>query len=99
MHYGKMILSLYFGEDSSYSISPSGRYIIIGDVWLSDRSQLLNLIKGDRQIRSDLESISILWEYSGIETFDQLIGMFDLAIWDREQKEVYLGRDFYSTQI
>ena len=41
----------------------------------------------------DLELISIAWEEWGVATFDWLVGMFGLAVWDRERKELYLGRD------
>ncbi len=80
-------------DESKIAISPSGRYVVTGDVWLSDRSQLLKLRTGEERIRSDLELIAIAWEDWGVASFDRLVGMFGLAIWDRQQQELYLGRD------
>jgi asparagine synthase (glutamine-hydrolysing) len=78
-------------DESKIAISPSGRYVVTGDVWLSDRAKLLQL--RDDKYRVDLELIAIAWEEWGVATFDKLVGMFGLAVWDRERQELYLGRD------
>jgi asparagine synthase (glutamine-hydrolysing) len=77
--------------DVSVAISPSGRYVVTGDVWLSERAKLLQL--RDDKYRTDLELIAIAWEEWGVATFDRLVGVFGLAVWDRERQELYLGRD------
>jgi asparagine synthase (glutamine-hydrolysing) len=76
-------------QNPSVAISPSGRYVVTGDVWLSERSKLRQRDRGD----ADLELIAIAWEEWGVATFDRLVGMFGLAVWDRERQELYLGRD------
>jgi asparagine synthase (glutamine-hydrolysing) len=78
-------------DESKIAISPSGRYVVTGDVWLSDRAKLRQL--RDDKYRADLELIAIAWEEWGVATFDRLVGMFGLAVWDRERQELYLGRD------
>jgi asparagine synthase (glutamine-hydrolysing) len=78
-------------DESKIAISPSGRYVVSGDSWLSDRAKLRQL--RDDKYRVDLELIAIAWEEWGVATFDRLVGMFGLAVWDRERQELYLGRD------
>jgi asparagine synthase (glutamine-hydrolysing) len=73
------------------AISPSQRFVVTGDVWLRDRSPLLELSRGS--VVTDGELIAIAWEQWGVDTFDRLVGMFGLAVWDRERQELYLGRD------
>lgn len=75
-------------------ISPSGRFVIIGDVWLSDRQPLATL-GDDHSFRSlsDLQCIAMAWERWGGETFTKLVGVFGLAVWDRAQQRLWLGRD------
>lgn len=74
-------------------LSPTQRYVVAGEVWLSDRSGLEQLRVGEQQIRSDWELIAIAWEDWGVATFDRLVGMYGLAVWDRERQELTLGRD------
>jgi asparagine synthase (glutamine-hydrolysing) len=84
---------------SQFTLSPSGRYVVVGDVWLSDRKSLrallpereADLLSGE--LSSDLQWIAAAWEQKGIDTFSQLIGIFGLAVWDREQQLLWLGRD------
>jgi asparagine synthase (glutamine-hydrolysing) len=79
-------------DESKIAISPSGRYVVTGDVWLSDRAKLLQL-RDDGRDDTDLELIAIGWEEWGVATFDRLVGMFGLAVWDQERQELHLGRD------
>ncbi len=76
---------------SQVAISPNQRFVVTGDVWLSDRSQRLE--PSGSSVVTDLELIAIAWEDWEIATFDKLVGMFGLAVWDRERAELYLGRD------
>lgn len=82
-----------FAEDSPVAISPSSRYVVTGDVWLSERSKLLQLCDRQQFHGSDRELMAIAWEQWGVATFDKLVGMFGLAVWDRQRQELYLGRD------
>lgn len=81
-----------FCPDNSLVIAPSQRFVLIGEVWLSDRQNLSSL-GDDYHFLSDLQLIAVAWEHWGLETFHQLVGIFGLAIWDREEKKLYLGRD------
>ena len=81
-----------FCPNESFVVSPSQRFVIIGNVWLSDRQNLC-LFEQDNQVLSDLQLIIKAWEYWGVETFSKLVGIFGLAVWDREAQRLYLGRD------
>lgn len=81
-----------FDADNFFAISPSQRFLIVGNVWLSDR-QNLSPFAQDHHLLSDLQLIIKAWEYWGIETFSKLVGIFGLAVWDRETQILYLGRD------
>ncbi|MGL5035835.1 MAG: asparagine synthetase B family protein, partial [Microcystaceae cyanobacterium] len=80
-----------FRANHSFVISPSQRFLIIGNVRLSDRR---NLCRSEQDyLLSDLQLIAKVWEYWGVETFSKLVGIFGLAVWDREARILYLGRD------
>lgn len=77
------------------AISSGGRFVVVGDVWLTNRVQLLqklgielNSFKG-----SSLQLIANLWERWGFECLSQLVGMFALVVWDREKQVLRLVRD------
>lgn len=75
-------------------LSPSGRFLVLGDLWLSNRQELaakLDLIL-TAEI-SDLDLVARLWERWGIATPKLLQGMFGLAICDLELQELILVRD------
>lgn len=75
------------------AISPTQRYVVTGDLWLSDRTTLLQILMKEPFQGSDWELVAIAWERWGVATFDKLIGMFGLAVWDRDRQQLYLGRD------
>lgn len=76
------------------TLSPQERFVVVGDVWLSNRSQLLQHLDIDpKQDCTDSQIIAQLWERWGIESLSQLEGMFALAIWDRERQDLWLVRD------
>lgn len=75
--------------------SPSQRFVLVGDVWLPARTELLQkleFIPVDSH-QSDLDLVARLWECYGTETWAMLEGAFALAVWDREQQVLWLGRD------
>ena len=80
-----------FSDTAQVVISPSGRYIVTGDLWLSTPGELLKFRQGEAQ--SDLELVATAWEDWGAATFDKLIGMFGLAVWDRDTQKLCVGRD------
>lgn len=76
------------------AFSPQQRFLVVGDIWLSNRSQLLqHLDIAPTQDYSDSQLVAQLWERSGRGALSLLEGMFALAIWDRERQELCLIRD------
>lgn len=68
--------------------------MIVGDTWLSDRQHLAKFLGYSHSFPlSDLQLIAAAWEHWGVETFTKLVGVFGLAVWDREQQILWLGRD------
>ena len=75
------------------ALSPQQRFVVVGDVWLSNRTQLLQQLGADSTQFTDCQIISQLWERWGCESLSLLVGMFALAIWDRDRRELRLARD------
>ncbi|MEH1939612.1 MAG: asparagine synthase-related protein [Nostoc sp.] len=77
------------------AISSGGRFVVVGDVWLTNRVQLLQKlgIEPDSFQGSSLQLIANLWERWGNESLSQLVGMFALVVWDREKQVLRLVRD------
>jgi asparagine synthase (glutamine-hydrolysing) len=88
------------GNRSPITISPSQRFIIVGDVWLPDRTALMRQLDIGLPTSETLEIAQLdrwlvaqLWEQEGVATWAKLSGAFALAVWDREQQKLWLGRD------
>ncbi|XGV95267.1 MAG: asparagine synthetase B [Leptolyngbya sp. BL-A-14] len=81
------------------TLSPSQRFVVVGDAWFPDVSfiQRLGIVLPGRQkpLRSgdEREWVAHLWEQLGTATWETLPGAFALAVWDREQQQLWLGRD------
>ena len=77
------------------AISSGGRFVVVGDVWLTNRVQLLQKlgIEPDSFKGSFLQLVANLWERWGNECLSQLVGMFALVVWDREKQVLPLVRD------
>ena len=69
------------------------RFVIAGDVWLSNRDDLLKKLDPQGTIVTDLEIVAHLWEQCQVETLTLLQGMFAFAVWDLERQELSLVRD------
>lgn len=76
-------------EPKQISFSPSQRFVIIGEAWISDRK----VLSDTNETLTDLQLIAKAWETWGVATFSRLVGVFSLAVWDREQQILWLGRD------
>ena len=74
------------------SFSPQRRFAVIGDVWLSNRAQLLRET-GLQPDADDACVIAALWERHGHSAVQLLQGMFAFAVWNRQQRELWLARD------
>ncbi|MBN3960300.1 asparagine synthase-related protein [Nostoc sp. NMS8] len=77
------------------AISPGGRFVVVGDIWLTNQVQLLqNLgIEPDSFQGNYLQLVANLWERWGNESLRQLVGMFALVVWDRDKQVLRLVRD------
>ncbi|WP_421659111.1 asparagine synthetase B family protein [Leptothermofonsia sp. ETS-13] len=76
-------------------LSPSQRFVLIGDAWLPTASELLQKLgkHSPEWQGNSLFLISQLWEQYGTDTWGMLVGAFSLVVWDRDQKVLWLGRD------
>jgi asparagine synthase (glutamine-hydrolysing) len=73
--------------------SPNQRFAIVGDIWLSNIRELSHQHQGVNPLLQPLSIIANLWEKFGVDCLTQLQGIFALTVWDREQQQLYLGRD------
>jgi asparagine synthase (glutamine-hydrolysing) len=74
--------------DESIAISDCDRFIITGDIWLSNRQDLA--LTPDE---SDLEIFARLWAKKELNSLDLLQGMFGLVIYDRQLSQLIIVRD------
>ncbi|MEO0842414.1 MAG: asparagine synthase-related protein [Cyanobacteria bacterium J06643_5] len=72
--------------------SHNNRFVVVGDIWLSNRSMLLQYLHPNTKY-TDKEIVAYLWESKGEECLNLLEGMFSLCIWDNQERELYLVRD------
>jgi asparagine synthase (glutamine-hydrolysing) len=85
-------VGIHQAADGCWALSPSGRYVVVGDVWLSNRQELLAKLQLTSEI-SDIDLIAQLWEKWQIETPSLLQGMFGLVVCDIELERLLLVRD------
>jgi asparagine synthase (glutamine-hydrolysing) len=69
-------------------ISKCDRFVITGDIWLSNRQDLA--LHPDE---SDLEIFARLWAKGELNSLDLLQGMFGLVIYDRQLEQLIIVRD------
>lgn len=82
--------------NSQPTFSPQERFVTVGEVWLSNRVQLLQRLGVEYsplQQDQDIQLVAQLWELCGVQSLSLLEGMFALAIWDRDRQELWLVRD------
>jgi asparagine synthase (glutamine-hydrolysing) len=84
-------------QATSWIISPDQRFVVVGDLWLSNRQELLLKLNQSEQI-SDLELVARLWEQWGLDTLTLLQGMWCLAVWERATQQLLLVRDPIGTK-
>ncbi|NEP01934.1 MAG: asparagine synthase [Symploca sp. SIO2E9] len=77
------------------ALSPQKQFVVVGDLWLSNRVELLRRVKLEptQWLGTDTQLIALLWEYWGMECLNYLQGAFSLAIWDQSCQELCLVRD------
>ncbi len=82
------------GAESQLALSPSGRYLVVGDIWLRERRSLLTDLAPEESLhQSDIQLVAIAWDRWQTAALAKLVGSFSLAVWDRERQELWLGRD------
>ena len=79
--------------NASPTFSPNERFVLVGDIWLSNASKLLQQVDINSKEVTHSQIVAALWERWGVESLILLEGMFALAVWDRERQELWLGRD------
>lgn len=77
------------------AFSPQKRFIVVGDVWLTNRAELLHRLETSEKggLETDVEVVAALWETFGKECLSQLQGNFVVGVWDSEEERLWLGRD------
>ncbi|HXG67645.1 MAG TPA: asparagine synthase-related protein [Blastocatellia bacterium] len=77
------------------ALSPNQRYLVTGDLWLSNRADLARTLKDRRQGEewTDAQIVACLWQEHGRSAIEMLEGMFGLIVWDGERQELWLARD------
>jgi asparagine synthase (glutamine-hydrolysing) len=78
---------------TAWGLSPTERFVLVGDVCLSQPTELWATLGQPGPLPSALEMVAHLWERHGVETWDMLIGMASLVVWDRVEQALWLGRD------
>lgn len=76
-------------------LSPQQRFVVVGDVWLSNRDRLLLKLDGrpESETLTDTQIVAWLWERFGSKSLKLLVGMFAFAVWDRQRQVLWLVRD------
>ncbi|MBV6623235.1 MAG: asparagine synthase [Rivularia sp. (in: Bacteria)] len=82
----------FFVSKTQVVKSDNSRFIVVGDIWLSNRNFLLQFLHVNREY-TDKEIVAHLWEVKGEECLELLEGMFSLCIWDNQERQLYLIRD------
>ena len=83
-------LSIVVAND--WIISPNDQFVVVGDLWLSNRKILLDKLEYPVEI-GDLDLVARLWEKWGVKTLELLQGMWCLAIWGKASQQLLLVRD------
>ncbi|OGI10774.1 MAG: asparagine synthase (glutamine-hydrolyzing) [Candidatus Margulisbacteria bacterium GWF2_35_9] len=77
-------------------VSPSGRYVIVFNGEIYNYLEIRKLLKSDYlwNGHSDTETLLVAFEEWGIEeTLKKTVGMFAIALWDKEEQTLTLARD------
>lgn len=88
-------------SQSPLVLSPTEQFVVVGDVWLSNREELLRRfgVEPKASLDSDSQIVAQLWERWGVDSLEVLVGMYGLAAWDRERQILWLGRDRVGARI
>ncbi|MDJ0675272.1 MAG: asparagine synthetase B family protein [Calothrix sp. MO_167.B42] len=83
-------------DEQKIAISPRKNFVVIGDIWLSNKTELLHKLEIEPSSfgGNEWEIIAQLWERWGCECLHQLRGIFSLVVWDREKQKLWCVRDW-----
>ncbi|NET71086.1 MAG: DUF1933 domain-containing protein [Sphaerospermopsis sp. SIO1G2] len=77
-----------------FAISPQERYVIIGDIWLSNNQDLIGQLHLENyEHLSNQQIVAHLWEKHNFQCLSLLLGMFCFVVWDRDIQTLSLVRD------
>jgi asparagine synthase (glutamine-hydrolysing) len=83
---------IHHAGDGCWAISPSGRFIIVGDLWLSNRQEWIDKLDLPSDT-ADIDLVARLWDKTTLDTPNLLQGMFGLVVGDLELEQLSLVRD------
>ena len=75
-----------------WALSPSGRFMLVGDVWLSNSQELRSQVDFLPNL-SEIELLARLWDKWQLDTLDKLQGMFGFVVCDIELEQISIVRD------
>lgn len=78
--------------DGCWAVSPSGRFILVGDLWLSNRQELIDKLDLSPDT-ADIDLAAGLWDKTTVYTPKSLQGIFGLVVCDLELEQLSLVRD------
>ena len=81
-------------ESDNLAISYNQKFVVVGDICLTNRRELLQKLGMDiHDSCSHQQIVAQLWQKYNSECLNLLVGMFGLVVWDCEKQELYLIRD------
>ncbi|MDJ0554970.1 MAG: asparagine synthetase B family protein [Microcoleaceae cyanobacterium MO_207.B10] len=84
--------SLFLIHQINPAFSTNKRFVVVGDICLTNLPQLQKKLD-IYTTNTPTQIVAELWQSYGVETFLWLEGIFALAVWDREEKDLWIGRD------
>ena len=86
------------------AFSSTKRFAVVGDIWLTNCQELLQQLGTVSNQNTDCQIVAELWERWGVESLTKLVGMFALAVCDRELQVLYnvaivLVHTLYTTRL
>ena len=75
--------------DGQWEASPNERFVVVGDVRLTNRDEL----QTSEQPRTDLQIVALSWQSHGVRSPELLRGACAFCVWDREGETLWLVRD------
>ncbi len=81
-----------FADANAFALSPNQQFLVVGEAWLCNLETIPG-VSQDGKNPNFLGLIAQLWEKYGTQTWEKLTGSFAIAVWDRQQQTLWLGRD------